>query len=123
MFMAKKERTGRAGGGALTGVVTVSGDPAGVWLEGERRGVAVYAPGGYQWVPGRGEEMLVLKAGVQGEKPCAVGVPSGSGDLAPGEVRIVAGKSSIRLGLDGVIDVTGTLKVNGRSVVLEEEGL
>ena len=54
MFMAKKERTGRTGGGALTGVVTVSGDPAGVWLEGERRGVAVYAPGGYQWVPGRG---------------------------------------------------------------------
>lgn len=30
------------------GVVTLGGDPAGVYLSGERRWVAVYAPGGYQ---------------------------------------------------------------------------
>jgi len=39
------------------GVVTLGGDPAGVYLSGERRWVAVYAPRGYPW---RGPRALLF---------------------------------------------------------------
>jgi len=100
--------------------VTVPGDPAGVWLEGERRGVTVYAPGGYHWRPDNGQELLVLKAGDRGEKPCALGTPQDDGSLeetlAPGEVAIAAGKARLILRQNGVIEVKGILAVNGTVV-------
>lgn len=116
MFLSKREWQRRGGGAALTGMVTLPGDRLGVWLEGERRGVAVYAPGGYHWAPGLGEEVLVLKSGESGEMPCAVGVPAAVEGLRPGEVLITAGEASIRLGLDGRVSITGTLTVNGTIV-------
>ena len=70
MFLARRGEDGRRGAAAMTGEVTV---PGGVWMEGERRGAAVYAPGGYHWVPARGERVLVLKAGESGEEPCVMG--------------------------------------------------
>ena len=108
----------RRGVAALTGPVTVPGDPAGAWLEGERRGVAVYAPGGYHWVPAAGQEVLVLKAGGEGEKPCALGAAQDSGELGlrPGEVALTVGKAAVRLTLEGSVEVTGLLKVNGTVV-------
>ena len=121
MFLAKREERSRTGAGALTGRVTLPGDPAGVWIEGERRGVAVYAHGGYHWAPALNDQVLVLKAGEDGEQPCAVGVPSGRQDLAPGEVLITAGRSAIRLNTDGTVEVTGTLTVNGVPVALATE--
>ena len=39
---------------ARVGVVSLPGDPAAVLLDGERRQVPVFAPGGYQWQPMRG---------------------------------------------------------------------
>ena len=124
MWIAERNRKGReTGGTAFTGPVTVSGDPARVYLEGERRGVAVYAPGGYHWAPGLGDDVLVLKAGESGEKPCAVGVPTKTeGEaLQPGEGLITGGKCSIKLGLDRRIEVTGLLTVNGTRVGPEPE--
>ena len=56
---------------ARVGVVSLPGDPAAVLLDGERRQVPVFAPGGYQWQPMRGEGVLVVKAGPDGEQPCA----------------------------------------------------
>ena len=44
---------------ARVGVVSLPGDPAAVLLDGERRQVPVFAPGGYQWQPMRGERVLV----------------------------------------------------------------
>lgn len=119
MFLSRRERTAKAGGAALTGPVTLPGEAAGAWLEGERRSLTVYAPGGYHWVPALGDEVLVLKAGESGEKPCAVGVTSGGQGLFPGEVLITAGKASIKLGLDGKVAVSGSLTVNGLPVVLQ----
>ena len=116
MFLAKREWRQGGGGAALTGMVTLPGNPAGAWLEGERRGVTVYAPGGYHWVPGLGDEVLVLKSGEDGEQPCAVGVPVGGEVLQPGEVLITAGAGSIKLGLDGSVAVTGVFSVNGTVV-------
>ena len=122
MFLGKRERQERPAGMALTGPVTLPGDSAGVYLEGERRGVAVYAPGGYHWVPAAGDEVLVLKTGERGEKPCAVGVSAGGQGLLPGEVLITAGVASIKLGLDGKVSVTGNLTVNGIPVALQGMG-
>lgn len=117
MFLSKREWRQRGGGTALTGMVTLPGSPAGAWLEGERRGVAVYAPGGYHWVPGLGSEVLVLKAGENGEQPCAVGVPAGGRGLEPGEVLITGGGCSIKLGLDGRVEMSGTVNVTGGLLV------
>ncbi len=121
MFLANRTRRESPPAAALTGPVTLPGDPAGAWLEGERRGVTVYAPGGYHWVPAAGDEVLVLQAGRSGETPCAVGLASGGQGLRPGEVLITAGAAALKLGLDGSVSVTGDLKVNGRRVVLEKE--
>lgn len=122
MFLGKRERQEKSAGTALTGPVTLPGDPAGAYLEGERRGVAVYAPGGYHWVPAAGDEVLVLKTGERGEKPCAVGVAAGGQGLLPGEVLISAGACAIKLGMDGRVSVTGDLTVNGVPVALQSIG-
>lgn len=119
MFLSRREGPVRPGAAALTGPVTLPGEGAGAWLEGERRDLTVYAPGGYHWVPALGDEVLVLKAGERGEKPCAVGVSAGGQGLAPGEVLITAGGASIKLGLDGKVAVTGSLTVNGVPVALQ----
>lgn len=119
MFLSRREGAAKAGSAALTGPVTLPGEAAGAWLEGERRGVRVYAPGGYHWVPALGDEVLVLKTGESGEKPCAVGVSAGGQGLLPGEVLISAGRAAIKLGLDGSVAVTGSLTVNGVPVALQ----
>lgn len=97
-----------------TGSVTLGGDPAGVYLSGERRGVAVYSPGGYQWKPAPEQEVLVLKAGADAETPCVVGVRQ-EAQLAPGEVCLFNrdGSAKMQLTEDGRLDLTGRVTVNG----------
>ncbi len=51
MFLARRQRGERPSGTAFTGPVTLSGEQVGAWLEGERRGVEVYAPGGSHGAP------------------------------------------------------------------------
>ena len=116
MWLSERKR-GRQYGEAMVGQTTLSGDPAGVYLDAERRTLAVFAPGGYAWRPAVGEEVLVLKQ--EGEKTCAVGVRCG-GDLAPGEVLIHAGQgdAAIKLGNDGTVELMGQVLING--VPLEE---
>ncbi len=116
MWLSKREEQEKKGPDhALTGPVTLAGNEVGAWLEGERRGVAVYAPGGYHWSPQVGDQVLVLKAGERGEQPCAVGVAQ-SGGLSPGEILIEAGEASIRMTPDGNIALTGVFTVNGMMV-------
>ena len=83
MFLSGTGRR-RSGASALTGPVTVPGTMAGAYVEGERREMSVFAPGGYHWVPGLGDEVLVLKAGEQGERPCVVGCVMGEAGLTRG---------------------------------------
>ena len=116
MFLSRREGTQRSRSVALTGPVTLPGETAGAWLEGERRGVTVYAPGGYHWAPALGDEVLVLKTGESGENPCALGVPAGGQGLEPGEVLISAGRAAIKLSPDGRVAVAGSLTVNGIQV-------
>lgn len=100
---------------ADTGTVTLGGDPAAVSLGGERRQVPVYAPGGYQWRPAAGDQVLVLKAGAQRESPCVAGVCCQSGELSPGEVRISSGSGQISL-RDGRVEIQGQLWINGEQL-------
>ena len=99
------------------GVVTLPGDPAGVWTGSERRDAVVFGPAGYTWVPAPGQEVLVLKTG---EGYCVAGAKS-SGE--PGEITIRSGGgASVVLHADGSIDLAGTeLRFNGALLAGGEE--
>lgn len=100
---------------AGVGEVTLGELPAGVYLEGERRWAQVYGPGGYCWRPALGEQVLVLKAGGEGEQPCLVGRRQQE-ELEPGEVSISAGQARIDLRPDGTLALGGTVTVNGMTL-------
>lgn len=99
---------------AEVGTVTLGGDPAGVSLGGERRWLNVYGPGGYSWRPTSGDKVMVLKAGAEGESPCILGARQSGSGLAPGEVRISGGQSSVQLGRR--LDLNGPIYVNGQTL-------
>lgn len=115
MFLANRNRENRESP-AMLGAVTVAGNTVGAYLEGERRGMRVFSPGGYYWMPDVGEEVLVIKTGEQGEKPCVVGCAGEEVELEKGEVLISTGKAAVRLSPDGDVTVTGRLTVNGVQV-------
>ena len=91
-------------------------------LEGERRQVGRWLPGGYHWTPRRGESVLVVKSGAEGEA-CLLGVEDTLPGLEPGEVFLSAAEGvGVRLTGDGKIlltgdvQITGTLRLNGKEV-------
>ena len=99
---------------AEDGVVTLAGDQLGVYLQGERRGLPIYGPGGYCWHPDVGDRVLVLKLGQEGEQYCVAGTTAEAAEqLEPGEVMLRCGQASIWLKLDGSIEIIGNLKING----------
>ncbi|MEG2118840.1 MAG: hypothetical protein RRY53_00690 [Pseudoflavonifractor sp.] len=106
-------------GAKLVGEATLGGDPAGVWLDAERRALAVYAPGGYHWLPAVGQEVLVVGSDGDGEVPCIAGARSAGGDMVPGEVLISAGTGGacIRLKNDGSLELNGRLRINGTDYI------
>ena len=116
MWMAKRGPVPQDGTAAEVGTVTVGGTTAAVALGGERRAVAVYAPGGYHWTPARGDEVLVLKSGAEGA-PCVVGRAEDDPPQA-GAVRLsVCEGTSLVLRPDGGIVLTGEVTVTGRLTV------
>ena len=86
---------------AQDGTVTVEGGELAVFSSGEKREVKTAAPGGYEWQPKKGEDVLVVR--------------QSAGDLAPGEVRIrsAAAGTEIVLRNNGRIDINGLLFING----------
>lgn len=123
MWLAKQQKRESEDIFSAVGEVTISGDTPAVELDSERRGLAVYAPGGYRWRPTQGQKVLVLKAD---GKPCVAGAPS-EGGLEPGEVQLdSAGGATLKLDNQGNINVAGSLVVDGteltqliRSIVIE----
>ena len=104
---------------AELGVVTLEGERPGVYLSGERRDLPVIGPGGYCWKPAAGQQVLVLKAGAEGEQPCVAGaVCGGAEELGAGDVGIYAGAAAVVLRADGTVDLRGTVKLDG--VALDE---
>lgn len=106
------------------GLVTLGGDPAGVYLGGERRWVAVCSPGGYQWRPQTGDKVLVVKAGDQREFPCLAGVRQPEiqekDPLEAGAVRITGGSGRMDLDTRGVVLNGKEIALNGKVTVQEE---
>ena len=108
------------------GIVTLGGDPAAVYLGGERRWVSLYTPGGYQWRPKAGDKVLVVKAGDHREIPCLVGKRpdelSEEDELPPGSVRIHSGTAVVLLDEEGLtlqgdeVALEGDITVNGQSL-------
>ena len=119
MWLSKQQKQEGQETPVDTGEVTMTGDTVAVELDSERRGLAVYAPGGYQWRPSVGQKVLVLKTG---EGPCVVGAPA-DGGLGEGEVRLSApGGAKVTLRNDGRVllgqnaEVAGTLTVEGEEL-------
>ena len=100
---------------AQDGTVTIEGGELAVFSSGEKREVKTVGPGGYEWQPCKGEDVLIVRGGTFGEESCAVGVPEQAGEaLAPGEVRIrSAAGAEIVLHNSGRIDINGLLFING----------
>ena len=100
---------------AQDGTVTIEGGELAVFSSGEKREVKTVWPGGYEWQPCKGEDVLIVRGGTFGEESYAVGVPEQAGEaLAPGEVRIrSAAGAEIVLHNSGRIDINGLLFING----------
>lgn len=101
---------------AQDGTVTIDGEEMAVFSSGEARGVQTVGPGGYEWKPRRGEDVLVVRGGTFGEESYAVGVSGGgSGELEPGEVRIRSALAGTEIVLrnNGVIELNGAVFING----------
>ena len=103
---------------ALEGRVTLGGDPAAVYLDGEQRELPVFGPGGYVWRPAQDEQVLVLKMGSAGEEQCVLAQRCGDEiEIKQGEILIYSGGSAIHLRRDGIIDMSGIVRVNGKQVL------
>ncbi|MEG0824832.1 MAG: hypothetical protein RRY64_06360 [Oscillospiraceae bacterium] len=120
MFLAQNARRGRGRIPATElGPVTLEGETVGAYLEGERRDLPVFSPGGYRWAPAVEQNVLVLGTGDEGGTPCVVGVQQGNTPpLAPGEVRIAStGGAAISLSNSGVVRLTGNVIANGEALL------
>ena len=118
MWLSQRHReTGRHGEDGL-GIVTLEGNPAAVYLAGERRNLPVLAPGGYAWVPAAGDQVLVLKTGADGEAPCVVAALEKERELPPGAVQLFNREETATITLDeeGNIRMTGRVFVNGMQI-------
>ncbi|MEG0321902.1 MAG: hypothetical protein RR606_06885 [Oscillospiraceae bacterium] len=116
MFLAENARRGKGvPPGTALGPVTLEGNAVAAYLEGERRNLPVFSPGGYRWAPAVSQNVLVLGTEDEGGTPCVVGVQQGDTPaLAPGEVRISsAGGAAISFNNSGVVRLTGNIIANG----------
>ena len=101
---------------AQDGTVTIESGELAVFSSGEKREVKTAAPGGYEWRPRKGENVLVVCGGTFGEEAYAVGVvEAAASGLAPGEVRIRSGTGTAEIVLhnNGRVDINGLLFING----------
>lgn len=112
-----KESGGAQRHSAALGVVTAAGAENGVYLGTERRWLPVMAPGGYRWRPRAGDQVLVLKAGTDGESPCVLARQVQEDDtLLPGEVELAGTGCSVKLTEKGEVVLRGTVRINGTTL-------
>lgn len=119
--MWTSSQTKRAGekthSNGMLGIVTAGGNENSVLLETQRRGVPVASPGGYRWRPEAGEQVLVLKAGVDGESAWILGQrQERSEELLPGEVELVGHNCAVKLTCDGGLELRGAVSINGTTL-------
>lgn len=96
---------------AQLGLVTLGGAETAVNLGSERRWLNVCTPGGVQWMPRQGEQVLVLKSG---EDAWVLGTLEEEKDLQPGQIRLKGTGCSLILG-DG-LELSGEVTLNGQTL-------
>lgn len=109
-----KEMSAKNQGGAALGVVTTGGKESSVYLGTQRRGLPVAAPGGYCWRPEVGEQVLVLKAGADGESSWILArTRQETDELLPGEVALNGPDCALKLAKSGTVELRGQVSING----------
>lgn len=116
MWLSGQHKRPAEQGESQVGVITMSGGETAALLDCERRGLQVYAPGGYHWTPKVGQRVLVIQG--RGEIPCVVGARQGGG--APDAVTVEAKRLSL-LGDSVDVAAQGKALVQGEKVELEGE--
>ena len=96
---------------AQLGLVTLGGAETAANLGGERRWLNVCTPGGVQWKPQQGEQVLVLK---DGENAWIMGVMPAEQDVEPGQLLLSGTGCSVQLG--EWVDIRGEVELNGQSL-------
>ncbi len=123
MWLSKRAANREEAHFADSGMVTISGDNPGVYTRLEKRGLMVYAPGGYIWRPRTGDEMLILKC--DDDNSIVLGEPllSYPEEMKSGEVYIKSEngaslmlKNDGSIQISGAVDIQGSLTVNGNEV-------
>ena len=104
MWLGQYQRRPNQEGEGQVGRVTIGGEQTAVLLDSERRGLEVYAPGGYRWTPRVDQKVLVIQG--RGEIPCVVGVRQDQ--TAPDEVTVESQDSHLNLAAEGA-ELTGGL--------------
>ena len=94
---------------AQLGVVTLGGVETAVNLGSERRWLNVCTPGGVQWLPRQGEQVLVLKTG---ESAWVLGTLEEETDLRPGQIGLKGTGCSLHLG--DRVELSGEVALNGQ---------
>ena len=97
MWLGQYQRRPNQEGEGQVGRVTIGGEQTAVLLDSERRGLEVYAPGGYRWTPRVDQKVLVIQG--RGEIPCVVGVRQDQ--TAPDEVTVESQDSHLNLAAEG----------------------
>ena len=118
MWLSERSQSQIAECGAEIGTVTLAGNPAGVYLAGERRNLPVLSPGGFAWAPQAGDQVLVIKTGAAGEAPYVVAVRQND-SVSPGSVRISNGAGTASV----ILDASGTLALNARTILINGQAL
>jgi hypothetical protein len=119
MWLGRQQKRSHQAGEGQVGKVTIGGEQVSVLLDSERRGLELYAPGGYQWTPRAGQRVLVIQG--QGEIPCVVGLRQG--ETPPEQVTVEANGGG-KLLLDGKnaavtgerIDLDGAVYISGETL-------
>lgn len=96
---------------AQLGLVTLGGEETAANLGGERRWLNVCTPGGVQWRPRQGEQVLVLK---DGENAWVLGVMEEERGPEPGQLLLRGSNCSVLLGEE--MEISGGVNLNGQSL-------
>ncbi len=109
MWITRQAAGGNAPSAAETGTVTLSGETLAVYLQGEKRGLSLFSPGGIIWRPEVGDTVLTLTTD-SGGTVCVTGcLCQPPEDLEPGELLLKSRGASLCLRNDGTIEVIGTV--------------
>lgn len=118
MFLSERSRITETGGSQVEQISLGGSAPTVAGME-YQYDVRLFGPGGMQWVPKRGQTVLVIKAGSLGEESCVAGAAmEASTELEPGELRLCANGCSLELKNDGSIRLQGSVFLNGEELTI-----